>query len=66
MQMKKMENLFLCSHRKIDICAMNFSECTPECKWHRKCEHCLNYHIPAGQYPCSKCDCLRIDLKPPL
>nr|DAH88744.1 MAG TPA: UDP zinc-binding RING-finger protein [Caudoviricetes sp.] len=30
-----------------------------------RCEHCLNYHIPAGQYPCRECECLRIDLRPP-
>lgn len=65
MKKRKRKNLFRCSHKKIGICAMNYTECTEICAWHSKCEHCLSCHIPAGQYPCSKCELLRIDLRPP-
>jgi len=35
------------------------------CSWYGKCEHCLNFHIPAGQESCLVCANLKIDLRPP-
>lgn len=62
---KKRENLFLCSHKKINICAMELDVCKPSgCRLYGKCEHCLNYYIPARQHPCKDCEYLRIDLRP--
>nr|DAE92133.1 MAG TPA: hypothetical protein [Myoviridae sp. ct5xZ3] len=43
---------------------MGNTKCSQKCSWYGKCENCLDFHIPAGQKPCSVCVNLRIDLQP--
>lgn len=61
---KPRQNNFQCTHAHGSrYCHKHMKECDLDCKESGTCAHCTNYHIPMTQYPCKRCEKLRIRIK---